>query len=159
MPFSPFNSKIKSFCDSQIQLPIVSSETRERIISLSTLFPACPQESQVSTAEVKARPKECFQSCNKQHGLNSYQNNNICALTRYIHTKKLNWIWDVLRSYIWWVQKQDNYKGKKSKSIIYLVPSKVEGREKGGASGKESPCQCKRNKRCRFNPWVFLTQE
>ena len=88
MPFSPLNSKIKSFCDSQIQLPIVSSETRGRIISLSTLFPACPQESQVSTVEAKARPKECFQSCNKQHGLNSYQNNNICALTRYIHTKK-----------------------------------------------------------------------
>jgi len=24
----------------------------------------------------------------------------------------------------------------------------------GGASGKESACQCRRYKRCRFNPWV-----
>ena len=24
----------------------------------------------------------------------------------------------------------------------------------GGASNKESVCQCKRHKRCRFNPWV-----
>ena len=24
----------------------------------------------------------------------------------------------------------------------------------GGASGKESACQCRRRKRCRFNPWV-----
>ena len=24
----------------------------------------------------------------------------------------------------------------------------------GGASGKESTCQCRRHKRCRFNPWV-----
>ena len=24
----------------------------------------------------------------------------------------------------------------------------------GGASGKESTCQCRRHKRCGFNPWV-----
>ena len=24
----------------------------------------------------------------------------------------------------------------------------------GGTSGKESACQCRRHKRCRFNPWV-----
>ena len=24
----------------------------------------------------------------------------------------------------------------------------------GGASGKEPACQCRRHKRCRFNPWV-----
>ena len=24
----------------------------------------------------------------------------------------------------------------------------------GGASGKESVCQCRRHRRCRFNPWV-----
>ena len=24
----------------------------------------------------------------------------------------------------------------------------------GGASGKESTCQCMRHKRCRFDPWV-----
>ena len=24
----------------------------------------------------------------------------------------------------------------------------------GGASGKEPICQCKRHKRCRFDPWV-----
>ena len=24
----------------------------------------------------------------------------------------------------------------------------------GGAGSKESVCQCKRHKRCRFNPWV-----
>ena len=24
----------------------------------------------------------------------------------------------------------------------------------GGASGKESACQCRRHKRCRFNPWL-----
>ena len=24
----------------------------------------------------------------------------------------------------------------------------------GGASGKKSTCQCKRHKRCGFNPWV-----
>ena len=24
----------------------------------------------------------------------------------------------------------------------------------GGASGKESACQCRRHKRCRFDPWV-----
>ena len=30
-----------------------------------------------------------------------------------------------------------------------------EGRDfSGGASGKESACQCRRHKRCRFNPWV-----
>ena len=26
--------------------------------------------------------------------------------------------------------------------------------EPGGASGKEPTCQCRRRKRCRFNPWV-----
>ena len=24
----------------------------------------------------------------------------------------------------------------------------------GGAGGKESPCQCRRHKGCRFDPWV-----
>ena len=24
----------------------------------------------------------------------------------------------------------------------------------GGANGKDPPCQCRRNKRCRFDPWV-----
>ena len=38
-----------------------------------------------------------------------------------------------------------------------LIKAKFTVREKGfpgGASGKESPCQCRRPKRCRFNPWV-----
>ena len=24
----------------------------------------------------------------------------------------------------------------------------------GAASGKEPPCQCRRHKRCRFDPWI-----
>ena len=26
----------------------------------------------------------------------------------------------------------------------------------GGVSGKESACQCRRHKRCRFDPWVGM---
>ena len=34
--------------------------------------------------------------------------------------------------------------------IIYLIRLGFPG----GASGKEPACQCRRHKRCRFNPWV-----
>ena len=30
----------------------------------------------------------------------------------------------------------------------------LEGSFPDGASGKEPPCQCRRTKRCQFNPWV-----
>ena len=30
----------------------------------------------------------------------------------------------------------------------------MEGWFTGGANGKEPPCQCRRNKRCGFDPWV-----
>ena len=36
---------------------------------------------------------------------------------------------------------------------IYLLLSYILG-SPGGASGKESTCQCRIHKRCRFNPWV-----
>ena len=49
-------------------------------------------------------------------------------------------------------------------TTVYSVPSKVLLNKRcglniyymdflGGASGKESACQCRRCKRCRFNPW------
>ena len=48
-------------------------------------------------------------------------------------------------------------------SIIFLIhfqylfffswPSVLHGLP-GGASGKELACQCRRHKRCRFNPWI-----
>ena len=34
--------------------------------------------------------------------------------------------------------------------IIYLIRLGFPG----GASGEEPACQCRRHKRCRFNPWV-----
>ena len=38
-------------------------------------------------------------------------------------------------------------------SSFTRIPSPVRGFS-GGTSGKESACQCKRHKRCGFDPWV-----
>ena len=37
---------------------------------------------------------------------------------------------------------------------LYLWQALCAGGFLGGASGKESTCQCRRRKRCGFNPWV-----
>ena len=35
-----------------------------------------------------------------------------------------------------------------------MTPSRLTLGFPGGASGKESTCQCRRHRRCEFNPWV-----
>ena len=47
---------------------------------------------------------------------------------------------------------KSNLKNKNNNEICILVRSKV-GCPRG-ASGKELACQCRRHKRCEFNPWV-----
>ena len=37
---------------------------------------------------------------------------------------------------------------------LYRITSKAHRASQGGASGKESTCQCRRHKRRRFDPWV-----
>ena len=41
-----------------------------------------------------------------------------------------------------------------SVSLHILVPSKEALGFPGGTSGKEPTCQCRRHKRCGFDPWV-----
>ena len=46
------------------------------------------------------------------------------------------------------------YSHKLSAAIIYFGTYITSGVFPGGTSGKEPACQCRRPKRCRFDPWV-----
>ena len=66
----------------------------------------------------------------------------------------------------WWVKKEV-LSGESSglwRYLAYLITKHVSDiwcyglyvRTHGGASGKESTCQCRKHKRCRFDPWLEI---
>ena len=72
----------------------------------------------------------------------------VCVLVLYL-THPLSYPVSVSPLYFWRLK----FLGF-SKFSFWTVPSQVRSQSGGGTSGKEPACQCRRYKRCKFDPWV-----
>ena len=106
----------------------------------------------------------CHKSTNMDFGIQNASVENTSALPSYQKTRQFVWwspvfpwikenkkthVSGLLGRMVIWVSETLSH----DKPAMFITIMRIGGFP-GGASGKEPACQCRRQKRCRFDPWV-----